>query len=55
MFDSLKELEDDLIELNKSGKIEILNVSEKKIDICINVLTLDNNTVYIGLILILIC
>ena len=49
MFDSLKELEDDLIELNKSGKIEILNVSEKKIDICINVLTLDNNKLIIEL------
>ena len=49
MFDSLKELEDDLIGLNKSGKIEILNVSEKKIDICINVLKLDNNKFIIEL------
>ena len=49
MFDSLKELEDDLTGLNKSGKIEILNVSEKKIDICINVLTLDNNKFIIEL------
>ena len=49
MFDTLKELENDLIRLNNSNKIEIANISEKNLKICINALTLDNNKVIIEL------
>ena len=49
MFDTLKELEDDLIGLHKSRKIEIIKVTESAINICINVLTLENNKVIITL------
>ena len=49
MFDSLKEFENDLIGLNNSNKIEIINISEKTLQLCITVLTLDNNQVIIEL------
>jgi hypothetical protein len=49
MFDTLKELEDGLIGLNQSKRIEIVNATESTINICINVLTLDNNKVIITL------
>ena len=49
MFDNLKELEQDLIGLSNSKKIEIINVSENEILLCINVLTLDNNKTIIQL------
>jgi hypothetical protein len=49
MFDTLKELENDLIGLYNSKKIEISNVSENNLNLCITVLTLDNNKVIITL------
>ena len=49
MFDTLKELENDLIGLNNSKKIEISNVTETNFNLCINVLTLDNNKATISL------
>ena len=49
MFDNLKELKKDLIGLSNSKKIEIINISENEILLCINVLTLDNNKVIIEL------
>ena len=45
MFDNIKELEADLIGLNNLQKIEISNVSETMISLCINVLTIDNNKI----------
>ena len=45
MFDNIKELEADLIGLNNLQKIEISNISETIISLCINVLTIDNNKV----------
>ena len=49
MFDSLKELENDLIGLYNSQKIEISNIFENSLNLCINVLTLENNQVFIQL------
>ena len=49
MFDTLKELEDDLIGLNKLKKIEIIEITETALDLCINVLTFENNKVIITL------
>ena len=49
MFDTLKELEYDLIGLNKSKKIEIIKITETGLNLCINVLTLENNKVIITL------
>ena len=49
MFDTLKELEKDLIGLSNSKKIEIINISKDEILLCIYVLTLDNNKTIIQL------
>ena len=49
MSDTIKELENDLIGLHKSNKIEIKEIFEKELNLCINVLTLDNNKVIISL------
>ena len=49
MFDTIKELENDLIGLSNSKKIEISNIHNKELDLCINVLTLDNNKVILHL------
>jgi len=49
MFDTLKELENDLEGLNNSQKIQISNVLDSNLNLCINVLTLDNNKVIISL------
>ena len=49
MFDTLKELENDLEGLNNSQKIQISNVLDSNLNLCINVLTLDNNKVIINL------
>ena len=49
MFDTLKELEDDLLRLKNSNRFEILNINEFNLNLCINVLTLDDNKVIIRL------
>ena len=45
MFDNIKELEADLIGLNNLQIIEISNISEIIISLCINALTIDNNKI----------
>ena len=49
MFDTIKELENDLKGLSNSKKIDISNIFENRLDLCINVLTLDNNKAIIQL------
>ena len=49
MFDTLKELEDDLIRLKNSNRFEILSINEFILNLCINVSTLDDNKVSIRL------
>lgn len=49
MFDTLKELEDDLLRLNNSNRFKILNINEFNLSLCINVLTLDDNKAIIRL------
>ena len=49
MSETIKELENDLIELNRANKFEISELSENKLNFCIYVLTLNNNKVIIPL------
>ena len=49
MFDTLEELEKDLVGLYNSNKIQIDSLSENNLKICFNVLTLENNRVIIVL------
>ena len=49
MFETIKELEDDLIRLSNSKKIVVSKILENELDLCINVLTLDNNKVILHL------
>ena len=49
LFDNLKELQNNLIELNNSKKIKIKKISKTSLDLCISVLTLNDNRVYITL------
>ena len=49
MFDTIKGLENDLKGLSDSKKIDISNIFENRLDLCINVLTLEDNKVIIQL------
>ena len=49
LFESLKELQDNLIELNNSNNIKIKKISKTTLDLCITVLTLNDNKVIISL------
>ena len=49
MFDTLEELEKDLVGLYNSNKIQIESISENNLKLCFNVLTLENNRAIIAL------
>ena len=49
LFNDIKEIQNDLIKLNKSKNIEISDISDESLDLCITVLTLNDNEVIITL------
>ena len=49
LFDNLKEVQNNLVELKNSKNIKISKVSETNLDLCISVLTLNDNRVIITL------